>query len=179
MNKIKYMIGAAVATLVLALGVAMPAVVSAKNDKPEKVNLCHQTGSEKNPFVVQSVNANQVESHLGNGDFLYNGPLKDNGHPDQKAGKEWCENNQPGDKCANVDGKQTEVPAGQVVDANGNCVAAPAPQVLAAQVTVKPVSGVSAGGGGGSTPSTAATLGLVGSVVTLGLGLLFRRKWTV
>jgi len=45
------------------------------------------------------------------------------------------------------------------------------------QVTAKPVGGVSAGAGGGSSTSTAAMVGLVGSIVTLGLGLSVR-KWT-
>lgn len=44
------------------------------------------------------------------------------------------------------------------------------------QVTAKPVGGVSAGGGGGSSTSTAAMVGLVGSIVTLGLGLLIRKR---
>jgi hypothetical protein len=36
----------------------------------EKVDLCHQTQSDTNPWVEQSVNANEVQSHLDNGDFL-------------------------------------------------------------------------------------------------------------
>lgn len=62
---------------------------------PEKVNVCHQTSSEGNPWVVQEVNANELQSHLDNGDFLYAGPLKENGHPDQKEADEWCEANHP------------------------------------------------------------------------------------
>ncbi len=35
-----------------------------------KVDLCHKTASETNPWVVQEVNANEVQSHLDNGDLL-------------------------------------------------------------------------------------------------------------
>ncbi len=37
---------------------------------PVKVNLCHHTESNTNPWVVQEVNANEVQSHLDNGDML-------------------------------------------------------------------------------------------------------------
>lgn len=120
----------------LAAGlVAVPSVAFATQQ--DKVNLCHKTHSETNPYVVQSVNANEVESHIGNGDFLYNGPLKDNGHPDQKAGDVWCNNNQPGDKCPNIDGKQDVVPDGDIVNSDGQCVVNPEPPVIEPPVQVQ------------------------------------------
>lgn len=63
----------------------------------DKVNLCHKTDSETNPWVAQQVNANEVQSHLGNGDFLYFGPLKSNGQPnnEDKQADNWCKNHVP------------------------------------------------------------------------------------
>ncbi|HYK08618.1 MAG TPA: hypothetical protein VEW42_03935 [Candidatus Eisenbacteria bacterium] len=96
------------AGLVLLSGTFL-SVVSANNDK---VNVCHLTGSQTNPFVAQSINANELQSHLDNGDFLYNGPLH-NALPDNKGGvaDDWCNNNIPSavtpspspviDPCAN------------------------------------------------------------------------------
>jgi len=177
MSKIKRILSATVASVALIVGLAIPAVASA--NPAAKTDVCHKTHSQTNPFVPQRVNANQLQSHLDNGDFLYYGPLKANGHPDQKTGSEWCENNQPGDQCANVDGKQTEVPTGQVRDANGNCVTqavvVSSPQVLGAQVTTTPVGGVSAGAGG-AVASGLETLGLVGSVATTAVGAFLRKR---
>jgi hypothetical protein len=51
----------------LALG-AVNSVVFA--DPPLKVTVCHLTASDKNPWVVQEINANELQSHLDNGDFL-------------------------------------------------------------------------------------------------------------
>ncbi len=176
MRKIKYILRAAIASAALVVGLGIPALVSAS--PAPKTDVCHKTNSKSNPFVVQQVNANQLQSHLSNGDFIYNGPLKTNGHPDQKTGSEWCENNQPGDKCANVAGKQDAVPAGQVVDANGNCVvpvATSGSHVLGAQVTVAPVGGVNAGAGG-AVKTSAETIGLVGSIGLMVVGAFLRKR---
>lgn len=82
--------------------------VFADNDK---VNLCHLTSSQTNPWVVQSVDANEVQSHIGNGDFYYTGNCS-NGPSKNTCQSNWCNNNQPGDKCANIDDKQSSVPDG-------------------------------------------------------------------
>lgn len=108
---------------VLVLAISGVAFASQNEDK---VNLCHKTHSDSNPFVVQQVNANEVQSHEANGDFLYNGPLDKNGHPDPQAGPLWCADNQPGDVCPNIDGKQDAVPAGDYLsDKTGECLPIP------------------------------------------------------
>jgi len=60
----------------------------------EKVNICHRTGSESNPWNAKEISTSALETHLGHGDFLYDGPVKGNGKP-TKDGDEWCENNVP------------------------------------------------------------------------------------
>ena len=86
----------------------------------DKVNVCHKTNSGANPWVVQEVNANQLQSHLDNGDFLYEGPLKDNGHPDQKAADDWCNANIPtscGDSIVQ-EGEQCDLGTGNGTSCN-------------------------------------------------------------
>lgn len=43
---------------------------SAHND--DSITVCHKTHSETNPWVEQIINANELESHLANGDFVVN-----------------------------------------------------------------------------------------------------------
>lgn len=123
--------------------VALPSIALASQNE-DKVNLCHKTGSDSHPFVVQQVNANEVKSHEANGDFVFSGPLDKNGHPDPQAGPLWCENHQPGDFCVNIDGLQTKVPDGDVVNADHVCTAAPppvvTPLVVAPPVVTAPVT---------------------------------------
>jgi len=38
----------------------------------DKVTVCHKTDSNTNPWVEQTINANELQSHLANGDFLVN-----------------------------------------------------------------------------------------------------------
>jgi len=45
-------------------------VVSAHHT--DKLTVCHKTHSDTNPWVIQSINANELQSHLANGDFLVN-----------------------------------------------------------------------------------------------------------
>lgn len=63
----------------------------------DEFNVCHLTNSQNNSWVTQQVNANQLQSHLANGDFLYNGPLKSNGHPENANNVDsiWCANHVP------------------------------------------------------------------------------------
>lgn len=65
-------------------------VTSVLAQQEEKVNLCHKTSSEENPWVVQEVSANEEQSHLDNGDFLYQGEF---GIHTQEA-RDWCSEHQ-------------------------------------------------------------------------------------
>ncbi|SRR5260221_163813 len=108
----------------VALSLALcGSVVSAHGS--EKVYLCHQTDSETHAWVVQSVNANEVQSHEANGDFLFNGPTKSNGHPDNKLGPEWCANHQSGDVCPNIAGLQEVLPENMEFNSDKQCVVKP------------------------------------------------------
>ncbi len=82
-------------SLVLALALILPTTMGVFAQNEEKVNVCHLTSSEENPWVVQSVNANQLQSHLDNGDFLYNGPVDDDGKPLKDVDGIWCAENVP------------------------------------------------------------------------------------
>lgn len=57
-----------------------------------KVNICHKTESPGNPWNAIRINENALGEHFGHGDFLYEGPVKGNGHPENKdkAGDVWC-----------------------------------------------------------------------------------------
>lgn len=61
-----------------------------------KVNICHQTESENHPYNAIRVDDdghwNGHDEHEG--DFLYEGPVRENGHP-TRNGDEWCEENVP------------------------------------------------------------------------------------
>jgi hypothetical protein len=61
-----------------------------------KVNVCHLTSSENNPWNAIQIDNSSLPTHLGHGDFMYNGPTKD-GKPDNKDKKadNWCKNNAP------------------------------------------------------------------------------------
>src|SRR3990167_2621357 len=66
----------------------------------EKINICHATESESNPYeairVADDGNWNGHEDHEG--DFLYQGPVDDKNRPDKEEGDQWCEDNQPKDE---------------------------------------------------------------------------------
>jgi len=57
-----------------------------------KINICHATSSEENPYNAIRVDDdghwNGHDDHEG--DFLYEGPVRENGHP-TRDGDEWCE----------------------------------------------------------------------------------------
>lgn len=57
-----------------------------------KMNICHATGSQSNPFVAVQIDVSAWDAHQDHGDFVYNGELKVNGHPKDK---DWCNNNIP------------------------------------------------------------------------------------
>ena len=83
MKKLRIGLATAAAATLLVGGIAT-ATNHPQTDK--KVALCHKTSSEQNPWVVQEVNANEVASHLANGDKYYTGSF--NIHSDQA--KLWC-----------------------------------------------------------------------------------------
>ncbi len=57
----------------------------------DKTALCHETESESNPWVVQEVNANEIQSHLDNGDKLYQGSFDIH----SQEAKDWCAGTTP------------------------------------------------------------------------------------
>lgn len=69
----------------------------------EKVNICHRTESENNPWNAIRINQSALETHLEHGDFLYEGPVKENGHP-TNDGDEWCEENEPEEEITPTEG---------------------------------------------------------------------------
>ena len=84
-----------------------------------KVNICHRTESERNPWEAIRINRSALDTHLDHGDFLYDGPTKDNGQP-TRNGDEWCEENGP-----NEDGDDlspTPTPIVDECDQDDDCI---------------------------------------------------------
>ncbi len=90
-----------------------------------KVNICHKDGQSGNFSAIRvDDNGGVWEGHSTHvNDFLYTGPVGENQQPTTNS---WCGNNQPGDVCSNIDGKQTEIPAGRVRGENNSCIYPPA-----------------------------------------------------
>src|SRR3990167_5526081 len=69
-----------------------------------KVNICHATHSENNPYRAIRVDDdghwNGHDEHEE--DFLYEGEVRENGHP-VRDGDEWCEENAPNGDDGNHD----------------------------------------------------------------------------
>lgn len=87
----------AIIVVLVIVGLFTGVIHASQTNHEDKVNICHLTNSESNPWVAQQVNANELQSHLDNGDFLYKGKTKDDGKPDNKdkQADQWCENHQP------------------------------------------------------------------------------------
>lgn len=90
-----------------------------------KVNICHAENSSNNPWNAINISSSALQTHLGHGDFLFNGPTK-NGKPDNKDKKadKWCKDNAPVvpvDVCPNIPDTQETVPQGKEL-VNGQCV---------------------------------------------------------
>lgn len=82
---------ASMAVLLTGIFTSQPHTAIAANDR---LPVCHKTSSGVNPWEAQLVDANQLQSHLDNGDFMYTGPVKDNGQP-TSDGNTWCNDNAP------------------------------------------------------------------------------------
>ncbi|MFA6383463.1 MAG: DUF4215 domain-containing protein [Parcubacteria group bacterium] len=80
----------------------------------EKINICHDNNGSKD-WVAINIDFSAWSAHQAHGDFLYDGPLKPNGHPDNSGNQDiiWCQNNAP---CTDAD-------TDGVCDAQDNCPA--------------------------------------------------------
>ncbi len=98
------------------------AKVKVKKVCPEnKVNICHATSSQSNPWEAIRVDSSAFDGqgqndHTLHGDFVYSGPV--NSQNQQPTNDDWCEDNKPGDKCSNIAGFQASVPAGYTASNN-------------------------------------------------------------
>lgn len=54
----------------IIVAVAVLAVAPAALAKPEKVQICHKTGSAVNPFVMIEISVNAVDAHVAHGDVV-------------------------------------------------------------------------------------------------------------
>jgi hypothetical protein len=95
------------------------------------VTICHATGSATNPYVMVTISENAVaahRAHQGREDII---PATVGCVPPPPV---------PTDVCPNIAGDQPTVPAGMVIDPDGNCVTAPpidvCPNILGDQPTV-------------------------------------------
>jgi len=173
-------IAAGAATLLIAAAPA--AVMAASNSNAhDKVTICHATGSQTNPFVVITPNANGVvsghEAHQDSRDIIPPFDYNDHGSTKHFAGQNFDANGQAifdnGCKVATTGGGGGTT----VTQTPGQVLAANTPAGQAAQVQT-PQGAVGAGFGGASVSTNpAAALGLGGSLLSLGAGLaLFNRK---
>lgn len=64
----------------------------------QKINICHQTGSEQNPLEAIRINASAWDGgpdHEGHGDFIYGGPVNNVNQQPTEDGDNWCAENRP------------------------------------------------------------------------------------
>lgn len=63
-----------------------------------KINICHATNSQNNPWDAIPINQSAWSTHEGHGDFLYAGPVKQNGQPNDAQNQDdaWCLQNSKG-----------------------------------------------------------------------------------
>lgn len=176
MNKIKYTLSALVASLALALGVAMP-VGATQQEGPRQ-------HSANLSCVDESCNTKTVtiDKSVTLGDCSINGDINQN--VDQGQGGAEAENENEIDGHRNDENSQSNGNANAsnnqsasnniTLTCTTNNVAAP--QVLGSQVEA-PKGAVHAGAGGAAVSSAGSIAGLVGSLTAAGAGLVARRKF--
>jgi len=180
-NKIVSIATGAAATVLIA---AAPATVLAKSNNSnsnahDKVTICHATGSQTNPFVVITPNANGVvsghEAHQDANDIIPPFDYNNHGTTVHFAGQNFDANGQAifdnGCKVASNPGGGGGGGGTTITNNPGQVLAANTSVGAAAQVQT-PQGGVGAGFGGASVSSNpAAVLGLGSSLISLGAGL--------
>jgi hypothetical protein len=157
--------------LAAAPGVALAA--NGNSNAGNKVTICHATGSQTNPFVVITPNANGVvNGHISHQDgrdiipsFTYNDHGTTKTFPGQNfdaAGQAIFNNGcQPVSTTGGQGGGGNPEVLGNVTGGQG-----------AGQVAAVPQGSVNGGGGiASSTLSKASAVGLVGSLLSAGAGL--------
>lgn len=90
-------------------------------EEGRKINICHQTGAEKNPWEAIRINASAWDGgpdHKGHGDFLYEGPIDEANQQPTKDGNLWCADNNP-----NNHSEEPNIDLSKTVQYNGNDVA--------------------------------------------------------
>ena len=100
--------------LFILMGIVIVVLLFLQTQKAEarrnpKINICHKTQSEHNPYNAIRVDDdgywNGHNEHEG--DFLYEGPVRENGHP-TRDGDEWCEENVPREDGEDEDNNHDE-----------------------------------------------------------------------
>jgi hypothetical protein len=175
---------------VAVLGFSAPAYannsVHGNSNAGDKVTICHATGSNTNPYVQISPNANGVvaghAAHQDERDIIPQFQYNDHGSNKHFPGQNWDTNGQAtynnGCKpCKPVSHNPAPAPAPKPTPTPGRGggvassvpVVAPAAAVApASQITAVPQGAVNAGYGEGT--KAAALIGLASSLSTLGLG---------
>ena len=150
--KLKSIVAASIAATLVAVG---PAIAIAKTNNGNsnagnKVTICHATGSQTNPYVRITPNANGVisghvgSSHQGGRDIIPPFDYNDHGTKKHFAGQNW-----------NTSGQATfnngcKVPPNGGGGGGGNNSGGQVLGQSSGQVQAVPEGGVNAGGGGAS-----------------------------
>jgi len=179
--------GAAASMLIAAAPVSV--LAASNSNAHDKVTICHATGSQSNPFVVITPNANGVvsghEAHQDQRDIIPPFDYNDHGATKHFAGQNWDASGQAifdnGCKVASTTPGGGGGGGGTTTTGNnqtpGQVLAANTAAGQAAQVQT-PQGAVGAGFGGASVATNpVAIAGLGGSLLSLGAGLaLFNRR---
>jgi hypothetical protein len=112
----------------MALVLTVSPVYAGKDKEDKKVDICHNTGSEHNPWEKLNINENAVQSHIDNhGDFVIDEehpcpPEEENGNGDENGDGENGNGEEPRDVCSNIEGNQEAIPEGYELNNEENCV---------------------------------------------------------